>query len=476
LIITGYGVHSVSMPSWAVLERYPSFYPDIRMIHWHKITGIIFAPTSIIASVFFISKIKKIKLSKLRRIATILLLGSGVVCVITSLGLIYTNIPAWLYHFCRFMHAVCGMLIAPLSIIIHIYLALTKFLPLLVQSFAPLRQSRWPQVIWLFIGLIISWGIFTRFLSFHSNSSVLSALKITETVSDSKQIDSLPWDIAEQMDIKLVNGVGFDFGVTDMSLKALYNDEYVFMNIQWEDNVYNRIYRPWVKTATGWMQLNPGGSDEQIYNEDKCAIMFPINRDTEFQRYGCAVYCHNSKERGKHWTGKDNPIDIWHWKSVRMDPMGHIDDKYWLGTDDISSDEETRHGDPGDGGYANNLVKGISHPMMLPTSIDATIMGALQQSKATIFTKNTEANFPEGSVVPGVVVYQPKGDRSDIKCYSTYDNNMWTLRIMRKLDTGSEYDVIFNPGQKYDFAITAFDHNSMRHSYNHQVYRLYFAQ
>jgi len=477
LIFTGYGIHSVSMPSWAVLERYPSIYPDIRIMHWHKIIGLIFAPASIIAAVFFIRKIRKIKLSNLRRIATILLLGSGVICVITSLGLIYTNIPAWLYHFCRFMHAVCGMLIAPFSIIIHVYLALTRFLPLLVQPFAPLKQSRWAQVMWLLVGLIISWGIFTRFPSFHSDSSVLSALKITETVSEARQIDSLPWADAEQMDVKLVNGVGFDFGVTDMSLKALYNDAYIFMKIQWKDNVYNRTYRPWIKTNTGWMQLNPGGSDEQIYNEDKVAIMFPINNDIEFQRYGCAVYCHNNKKfaRGYHWTANDNPIDVWHWKSVRMDLMGNIDDKYWLGGPDLALNE-ARHGDPGKSGYANNLVTGISHPMMLPASIDAIIMGALQQSKAVIFTRTAEAKFPEGSVVPGAVVYQPEGDRADIKCYSTYENSKWTLRIMRKLNTGSAYDVVFEPGQKYDFALAAFDHNAMRHSYNHQVYRLYFAQ
>ncbi|MDB4444284.1 ethylbenzene dehydrogenase-related protein [bacterium] len=475
LILTGYGIHAVSMPSWAVFERYPSFYPDLRMILWHKIIGIIFAPASIIALIFFLRKIKKIKLGNLRRLATILLLGAGVACVMTSLGLIYTNIPDWLYHFCRFIHAVCGMIIAPVSILIHIYLALFRYFPLLIQSFAPFRQSRWSQVVWLVIGLIISWGIFTRFISYHSNSSVLAATKIAASVSEARQIDSLPWARAEKMDTRLVNGVGFDFGVTDATLKALYNDEYIYMKLQWKDNVYNRDYRPWIRTEKGWVQMNPGGADEVIYNEDKLALVFPINRDTEFQRYGCAVYCHNNQKtgRGQHWTSKDNPVDIWHWKSVRMDPIGHVDDKYWLGTGEISMDQEARHGDPGDGGYANNKIKGVSHPMMLSASVDAVIMGALFQSHAVIYTKASEEKFPEGSVVPGVIVYKAEGDRADIKCYSTFEDNMWTLRIMRRLDTGSKYDVIFKPGQKYDFTLAAFDHNANRHSYNHQVYRLH---
>lgn len=477
LIFTGYAVHSVSMPSWSVLDGYPTFFPAFRMIFWHKIIGIIFAPASIIGLTFFIRKMKKIKLNNMRRIATMLLLGAGVACIVTSLGLIYTNIPAWLYHFCRFIHAVCGMIIAPIAILIHIYMALVRFRPLLVAAFAPVRQSRWPQVLLLMVGLVISWGIFTRFISAYSDSGTLTAFKIIETVSEAKQIDSLPWDYAESLDSKLVNGVGFDFGVTDVTLKALYNDEYIFMKIQWKDDVYNRTHRPWVKTETGWMHLNPGGSDEKIYNEDKFAIMFPINTDTEFRRYGCAVYCHNNKQfaHGHHWTAKDNPVDMWHWKSVRTDPMGNVDDKYWAGAEEFST-EEARHGDPGSGGYANNLVKGVSHPIMLPSTLDANLFGAVLESKAEIYTKTVAAKFPIGSVVSGAIIFEGEGDRADIKCYSSYEDNMWTLRIMRKLDTGSEYDVIFKPGQAYDFALAAFDHNAMWHAYNHQVYRFYLAR
>ena len=106
---------------------------------------------------------------------------------------------------------------------------------------------------------------------------------------------------------------------------------------------------------------------------------------------------------------------------------------------------------------------------MLPAAVDAVNLGALFQAKAVIYTKAADKKFPEGYVVPGVVVYNAKGDRADIRCYSTYADNQWTLRIIRKLDTGSEYDVIFKPGQKYDFTLAAFDHNANRHAYNHQV-------
>jgi hypothetical protein len=186
------------------------------------------------------------------------------------------------------------------------------------------------------------------------------------------------------------------------------------------------------------------------------------------------VYCHVDQKsgHGRHWTFNNALVDSWHWKSVRMDPIGHVDDKYWLGSGEITPDSDGRHGDPGDGGHANNLVDGVSNPIMLPMGIESVKMGALIQSKAEIYTKSAAARFPVGSQIPGVLLSEAAGDRADIECHSAYDEGAWTLRIMRKLDTGSEYDVIFEPGGEYDFALAAFDHNANRHSYNHQVYRL----
>jgi Ni,Fe-hydrogenase I cytochrome b subunit len=477
LILTGYGVNSVSMPSWSIFGKYPSFYPTFRTIYWHKFIGMVFAPASIIALILFIPKMAGLKISNLRKIVGLFVVGSAVVCAVTSLGLIYTNIPAWLYHFCRFMHAFCGMLIAPIALLTHIYLALFKYFRLLVPSFAPFRQSRWPQALWLFFGLVLSWSIFTRFVSYHSNLSLLTARKVSQSIPDAGQIDRLPWDFARAMDIQLVNGAGFDSGVTRASIQALYSDNYFYMRIRWQDSVYDRMYRPWVKTETGWMHLNPGGSDENIYNEDKFALLFPINKDMDFQRYGCSMYCHNDQKdhRGQHWTPNDRPVDVWHWKATRMDPMGYVDDKYWLGTGAVSPDKEGRKGDPGHEGYATNAVDGVSHPIMLPTGIDAETMGALILSKAEVYTKTAADRLPVGSVIPGALISEANGDRADVRCRSAYENNTWTLQIVRKMDTGSPYDVIFRPGHEYDFTIAAFDHTAHRHAYNHQVYRLYFA-
>ena len=134
LIFSGYGIDGVSMSSWSLLDNYPSFYPGFRAIHWHKIIGIVFAPAAIISFILFMPKMANMRMSNVRKLVATLVIGSGVVCAITSLGLIYSNTPAVVYHTCRFLHSVCGLIIAPISLIIHIYLALFKYFPSIATS------------------------------------------------------------------------------------------------------------------------------------------------------------------------------------------------------------------------------------------------------------------------------------------------------------------------------------------------------
>jgi hypothetical protein len=478
LILTGFGIHSVSMPSWSVPGRYPFFYPTFRSIYWHRIAGIFVAPASVVALICFLQRSSGTRISGLRKITNLLLSFSTVVCSITSLGLIYTDIPPFLYHLSRFLHAVCGMIVAPLSLLAHSLLAFFRYFRLLAPSFAPLRQGRWIKVLWLAAGCVVSWGVLTRYIPRHAGMNRLVAAKISMKISDARQCATLPWEKAASLEIRLVNGAGFDFGETRAVLRALYNDTHIFFRIQWDDPVYNRLYRPWIKTDGGWMHLNPGGSDEKVYNEDKMAILFPLEKDPDFEKYGCSIYCHNDAESGfgKHWTPGERIVDVWHWKSVRTDPLGYADDKYWQGLGKLAAGSQGRHGDPGTEGYLNNVVDGISNPVMLPTGIDSILMGALLQTKAEIYTKAAAGKFPEGSAVPGVIIYEATGDRADIRCRSTYNKGAWTVWMMRKLDTGSRYDVIFEPGKEYDFAMTAFDHSSFRHAYNQQAYCLVFTK
>jgi len=478
LLFTGVGIHSVSMPSWSIIDGYPSFYPTMRLIYWHKIAGILFAPASIVASFYFMNRLRRYRHLSTRMILNALLLGSGVVCTVTAIVLIYSNTASPLYHIGRFLHAACGMVIIPVVLAIHILWAFLRYFRLLLPAFAPLHQGRWLQALWLPASIAISWALFTGFLPDKFGWNELTAGRISQSIAHPDQMDRLPWGNAKPLGLKLTNGVGFAAGTTQVEMRALHNDEFLYMRIQWDDVTYNRSYRPWVRTEKGWMHLNPGGSDEKIYNEDKMAILFPIVENSDFERYGCSVFCHNSgKNRyGFHWTPNEDIVDVWHWKSVRTDPLGHVDDKYWQGKGALTADSDGRHGDPGESGYANNLVEDITNPIMLPRGLDSIYMGALVLSRSDIYTRESAELTPVGRVVPGAIISETGGDRADIRCHSSFYEGRWTLRIMRKLDTGSPYDVVFRQGGNYHFAVAAFDHSSFRHAYNQRTYKLHLSR
>jgi hypothetical protein len=478
LILSGYGIHSVSMPSWSIFDKYPSFYPAFRTIHWHKIAAIIFAPASIVALVSFLPKIRRMQTSSLRKTTNTILVLSGVVSAVTGTGLVFSDMPVSVYLICRFLHAFFGMLVIPVSLLIHIVLALFKYWRLLVPSFAPIRQGRWIQTGWLVLGLALSWCLFTRMIPTQMGLNEITVKKVDRMIQRADQLELLPWETADFLGVRLANGVGFRAGTTRADIRALYNDRYLYMKIGWEDATYNRLFRPWIKTDTGWMHLNPGGSDEKIYNEDKLALLFPIRKTGDFQKFGCSTFCHNNDKNnfGMHSPPPECLVDVWHWKSVRTDPLGHADDKYWLGSGEITPDTEARYGDPGESGYANNMVEGVSNPIMLPSGSDSVLMGALVLSRSEIYTKSASEKMAVGSAVPGVIVSEMQGDRADILCRSIYQEGMWTVYLARKLDTGSPYDVLFQPGGEYDFALAAFDHSSFRHAYNHKSCRLVFEE
>ena len=53
--------------------------------------------------------------------------------------------------------------------------------------------------------------------------------------------------------------------------------------------------------------------------------------------------------------------------------------------------------------------------------------------------------FKKGDVIPYRLPIQPSGSRYDVKAKSRYRDGQWTLLLYRKLDTGNEDDVSFNP-------------------------------
>jgi hypothetical protein len=123
--------------------------------------------------------------------------------------------------------------------------------------------------------------------------------------------------------------------------------------------------------------------------------------------------------------------DVWYWKAHRTDHTGRADDKIQTysavrtaGAKPLRSRNSgrfflTRSGDAGEAAYASILHDGFS-----------------------------------GDRVPKYGLREPTGSRADIRARGVWRDGTWTVEFARRLDTGHDDDVRFEPGRSYAFGIS----------------------
>jgi len=277
---------------------------------------------------------------------------------------------------------------------------------------------------------------------------------------------------------------------TNVTMKSMYDKEDFYLLVQWEDPTRSLERAPWVKQPDGkWKQLkalDKTGHDNTYY-EDKMAILWNISTKG-FDKKGCEVACHKArggkiagiedKAPGRKYTdAPGETLDMWHWKGVRTNPIGQIDDQYVDDTKDPTknaewgrkSDVKTR------GGYVDNVNKDKTGPAwMSKTPSEENKYWILDEQKVAFVD-----NFKPGDVVPGIVVAPFEGSRGDITARGVWKNGLWTVEIKRKLVTtgekAKEQDVQFDDLKKtYYFGVSVFDNSQINHMYHEGAHRLTF--
>jgi hypothetical protein len=267
-------------------------------------------------------------------------------------------------------------------------------------------------------------------------------------------------------------------------MKSLYDDDYIYLLLQYDDPTESLARFPWVKQQDGtWKQLKKKDSTghDNTYYEDKVGIFWNINTDG-FANEGCMIACHMDIEgdtsAGRKFTNKEGEtIDMWHVKNVRTSPLGQVDDQFV----DSTSDGKTNKGwgRKGDvktgGGYTNNVNKDKTAPayMNYPPSAEAQyyILPSLKTPFVDIFNA--------GDVVPGIIIDAFQGPRADIEMRGKWDNGVWTVEIRRKLVTSGDkadvQDVQFDDLSKlYHFGVSVFDNSQINHLYHDDTLILKF--
>lgn len=459
-VLTGLSLHAVARPGWSLFGgNLPGWFWPGQVHVVHLVSAAVFVP-ALLAGAWFYAR-RKVR----RRWTHLTLLGGGLAVVLTGALLAHPVGPGWLYGAARAVHALTGLVVLPVALAWHVYHGLGPLRGALVPAFHPWATPRWLQIAVFAPLVLVTAGLALNVLPPGMAGRELVARRIPRAEVDLEALDALPWDSAPPLVVELANGAGFDGGRTRAVLRALHDGEELFVLAEWDDPTEDRLYQPWEKTADGWNRWATSADDESVYYEDKFALAFPAQSDWRFDRAGCALYCHAASGRPYGYKASDYVVDEWHWKAVRTDPVGQVDDKHWLGRD-AKSKHVGRQDDAFTGGYQANGAKDSPHPSLLPDDLAAIGQGHFPRGRAVKYSEETAARIPPGTLIPGILTQAFEGDRGDIGARGRYESGRWRLAMRRRLDTGSPHDVRFMPGESHGFGCAAFDHTSNRHAYS----------
>ena len=294
------------------------------------------------------------------------------------------------------------------------------------------------------------------------------------------------WTAARPLTVKLSGGANFLNGETTATLKAVVVGDMIYFLVQYADPTNSLRRGPFQKQVDGsWKKLvdpaNKGG-DENIYYEDKWAIIWNINDSISgFNERGCGVACHvgEGKPFGNKYTLKEGEIgDMWHMKGSRTAPVGLVDDQYLDHTryDPQKSPNAGRKSDPGGPEYENMRLVAGKPEFMSRDARPGNTGGRFYVIKGEEVAFD-DSKFKAGDEVPSFLILQAKGDRADVKVATRWVNGVLTSEVSRKLMTGSKFDVQFDdPRKTYYFGFAAFDNAQVRHAVHWDALKLAFAK
>jgi len=283
-------------------------------------------------------------------------------------------------------------------------------------------------------------------------------------------LDDSVWQKAKAVRVPFEGKEKFEGKKASVTTKAVYTSDGIYFLFKWDDPTLSVTKGAWKYDGQKWAHIKS--------NEDRISLLFEINRINKFATKGCTVVCHvpkgapNAKD-GKFGTSSAaEKGDLWHWKAARSDPAGVADDT-WLTV--ISEKKGGRKGDTGSGGDKKNITADKSKPMYtLAPGKQLGKHGILLAADAVEITDYSV--FEAGDVLTYRMPKKGEGSRGDIKAVSRYAYGGWTVMLYRKLDTGNEDDVAFNPRKKYSFGMALFDNSGDEDSYDSEVLTLQFKK
>jgi hypothetical protein len=335
-------------------------------------------------------------------------------------------------------------------------------------------------------------------------ADTLVAAKVAKGPAATVNAADPAWAKAKPLKVELNGGANFKEGGTNLTLRAVYTSDMIYILAQYDDPTESVRRSPYQKQADGtWKKMkdpDDAGGDNNKYYEDKLGVLWNINDSIKgFNQAGCMVACHvgEGKPFGNKYTVSEGELgDLWHLKMIRTGYIGQLDDGYLDHTraDKEKSPNAGRKTDPKTGGgYADvKLVDGKPEFMDksgLPArekravQVAGTAKGVAPAAGTTYYLREEnkvafdDTKFKPGDQVASIAVAPFVGDRGDVAVSAAWNKGKWSMMMARKLQTGSKYDVQFdNLEGTYPFGIAAFDNAQVRHAMQSGALKMKFAK
>ena len=353
------------------------------------------------------------------------------------------------------------------------------------------------------------------------NETELISVKTTTPPLIDGEIDP-SWDKVDALTTKAVvptlgpeknkeNFYGYHGKAHKFSIKSQYDNENIYMLVQWDDNTESLDRETWYyNTATKkWAQESRypvfNANDVMIrdgFYEDKFAFLWNINKSViDWNTKTCFASCHTGLGQAagyaRHFTnGPDERIDMWHWKRVREGVFGTFDDQYQDNTQPNGRKSDPK--EAGTGYFDNkqtltitNTTTSVTVPKYvipereyyywitqeeinngtakLITSVDEN--GILYYDGGLI-DPNTDVKFQRDGIrvgakgIPSIYNSRVQGNEGDITAKFKYTGNGWVLELQRKLKTAdtNNVDVDFSSLEDQYFGVGVFDNAAIAHA------------
>jgi hypothetical protein len=318
--------------------------------------------------------------------------------------------------------------------------------------------------------LVLAFGVFFMLNSHEVTGAAKQSITAAKVKKAPAGLDDPVWQKAKAADVHFEGKEKFAGKKANVTTQAVYTDQEIYFLFSWKDADRSVTKGAWKFDGQKW--------SHQEGNEDRISLLFEINRINNFATKGCAVTCHvpegatNAKNGKFGTTSAAEKGDLWHWKAARSDPAGFADDTYLT---KISEKKGGRKSDAGKGGDTKNMTADKSMPKYMLGPGKKLVQNDILLVSHAVEIKDYSV-FKPGDTVTYRMPKMPEGSRADIKAQSRYANGSWTVMLYRKLDTGHDDDVAFNPRKKYNFALALFDNSGDEDSYDSEVLTLQFSR